>query len=524
VITVNPQSTITSAASGSVCSGTPQNYAITSNIPSATFIWGRNAVANISNPAVANQTSATIDETLINTGSSIVGVAYSITPVINGCPGTTFIYRVSVYPQVIIPVANSNSPVCIGSTIHLLTPTVPGASYLWTGPNGYSSSLQNSDITNVSAANAGTYNLITMVRGCSSPTASVAVVVDALPVANAGPDQRACITNPSITLAGSVTGGTTTGIWTTAGSGTFTPASNVLNAQYMPSDGDRAAGSVILTLSSTSSDNCNISTSSMTITFGPLTVVNAGGGQDVCSQTTSVKLNGSIAIPGGGTWSTSGGGTFNPSPNDLDASYVPAAADVQNGSVLLTLHATGANQCDVPTDSLLIKFIPPPTVNAGGIRYVLKGRTITLNPVASEDSLHYLWSPNTDINNDTLKNPVITGDMDITYTLTVTDPRGCVAQSQTFIKVSPEIKIDNTFTPNGDGINDYWDITGLIAYQDATVDIFNRYGQKVFHSLGYPKPWDGTYGNQPLPVGVYYYIINTNYEGQVLSGYVTIIR
>ena len=524
VITVNPQSIITSAVSGTVCSGTSQNYAITSNIPSATFIWSRNAVANISNPAVTNQTSATIDETLINTSSITVGVAYSITPVINGCPGTTFIYRVSVYPQVAIPVANSNSPVCIGSTIHLLTPTVPGASYLWTGPNGYSSSLQNSDITNVSDANAGTYNLITMVRGCSSPTASVAVVIDELPVANAGPNQRACITNPSITLAGSVTGGTTTGIWTTAGTGTFTPASNVLNAQYMPSDADRAAGSVILTLSSTSEDNCNISTSSMTITFGPLTVVNAGGGQDVCSQTTAVKLNGSIAISGGGTWSTSGAGTFNPSPNDLDASYVPAAADVQNGSVLLTLRATAANQCDVPTDSLLIKFIPPPTVNAGGIRYVLKGRTITLNPVVSEDSLHYLWSPNTNINNDTLKNPVITGDMDITYTLTVTDPRGCIAQSQTFIKVSPEIKIDNTFTPNGDGINDYWDITGLIAYQDATVDIFNRYGQKVFHSLGYPKPWDGTYGDRPLPVGVYYYIINTNYEGQVLSGYVTIIR
>jgi gliding motility-associated-like protein len=524
VVTVNPSSTITSATSGTVCSGVPEDYVITSNIPSATFLWSRNAVANISNPAVTNQTSGTIDETLINTGTTAVGVVYSITPLVNGCPGTTFKYTVVVNPQIATPVANSNSPVCIGTTIHLLTPTVPGASYLWTGPNGYSSTKQNSDIDNVTDANAGIYNLIVMVKDCSSPTASTNVAINELPVANAGPDQLVCIFNPLIILAGNVSGGTTTGIWTTAGSGTFLPASNVLNAQYIPSDADKAAGSVILTLSSTSTDNCNISTSSMTVTFGPLPVVNAGGNQAVCSQSNSIPLNGKIAIPGGGSWSTSGTGTFSPSATQLNAAYVPSAADEQSGLVTLTLRATGANECDIPTDSLTIRFVPPPTVNAGGTRYVLKGNTITLDPVVSNDSVHYSWFPNVDINNDTLKNPVITGDMDITYTLTITDSRGCVAQDQTFIKVSPEIKVNNTFTPNGDGINDYWDITGLIAYNEATVDIFNRYGQKVFHSLGYPKPWDGTYNGQRLPVGVYYYVINTNYQGQVLSGYVTIIR
>jgi gliding motility-associated-like protein len=142
----------------------------------------------------------------------------------------------------------------------------------------------------------------------------------------------------------------------------------------------------------------------------------------------------------------------------------------------------------------------------------------------SDSDVHYSWSPDIDINNDTLRNPVITGDVDRVYTLTVTDSRGCVAQDTTLIKVSPLIKINNTFTPNGDGVNDYWDITGLIAYQDATVDIFDRWGQKVFHSLGYPKPWDGTYNGKQVPVGVYYYVINTHFNGQVLSGYVTVIR
>jgi gliding motility-associated-like protein len=171
-----------------------------------------------------------------------------------------------------------------------------------------------------------------------------------------------------------------------------------------------------------------------------------------------------------------------------------------------------------------VRFIPPPTVNAGGIVYVLKGHTIALSPTTSDPNVHYSWSPNIDIDNDTLKNAVVTGDIDRTYTLTVTDVRGCTAQDTVFVKVSPPINIHNTFTPNGDGINDYWTIVGLTAYTDATVDIFDRYGQKVFHSLSYPKPWDGTFNGKPLPVGVYYYVINTNVNGQVLSGYVTIIR
>jgi gliding motility-associated-like protein len=90
--------------------------------------------------------------------------------------------------------------------------------------------------------------------------------------------------------------------------------------------------------------------------------------------------------------------------------------------------------------------------------------------------------------------------------------------------LKPNIKLPNTFTPNGDGINDTWEIDGLSAYTQATVDIFNRYGQKLFHSVGYPIPWDGTYNGKPLPTGVYYYIIDTKFNNQVLSGDITIIR
>ena len=83
--------------------------------------------------------------------------------------------------------------------------------------------------------------------------------------------------------------------------------------------------------------------------------------------------------------------------------------------------------------------------------------------------------------------------------------------------------IPNTFTPNADGINDYWNIRGLETYPNATVNIFNRYGKNVFGSVGYAKPFDGTTNGKQLPVGVYYYIIKLK-PGDVLSGYVTILR
>ena len=84
--------------------------------------------------------------------------------------------------------------------------------------------------------------------------------------------------------------------------------------------------------------------------------------------------------------------------------------------------------------------------------------------------------------------------------------------------------IANAFTPNGDGINDYWQIKNIQNYAGATVQVFNRYGQLLFESKGYAKPFDGTYKGQKLPAGVYYYIINLNAKCNLLSGSLTLIR
>ena len=92
------------------------------------------------------------------------------------------------------------------------------------------------------------------------------------------------------------------------------------------------------------------------------------------------------------------------------------------------------------------------------------------------------------------------------------------------VTVFTDLTIPNTITPNGDGINDTWDIGNIANYQNATVDIFDRYGQNVFHSLGYPKPWDGTFNGKRLPAGAYYYIIDLNDKiTKAKSGWVAVL-
>jgi gliding motility-associated-like protein len=87
-----------------------------------------------------------------------------------------------------------------------------------------------------------------------------------------------------------------------------------------------------------------------------------------------------------------------------------------------------------------------------------------------------------------------------------------------------DIKIPNTFTPNGDGTNDTWEIKYLDGYPSVLVNVYNRYGANVFSSKGYGSPWNGKYKGGNVPAGTYYYIINLGNKSGNLSGFVTVIR
>ena len=82
----------------------------------------------------------------------------------------------------------------------------------------------------------------------------------------------------------------------------------------------------------------------------------------------------------------------------------------------------------------------------------------------------------------------------------------------------------NTFTPNGDGINEVWIIEYLDTYPDNRVQVFTRTGQLVFESKGYKTPWDGKFNGKPLPFDTYYYIVEPESGRKPITGYVTIVK
>jgi gliding motility-associated-like protein len=91
-------------------------------------------------------------------------------------------------------------------------------------------------------------------------------------------------------------------------------------------------------------------------------------------------------------------------------------------------------------------------------------------------------------------------------------------------EVFPELDLVNAFTPNGDGVNDVWDIGNLPAYRNAALSIFDGNGNEVYQCNGTDCVWDGKMGGRSLPAGPYYYVIKLNDGQQVYRGTVSILK
>ena len=171
-----------------------------------------------------------------------------------------------------------------------------------------------------------------------------------------------------------------------------------------------------------------------------------------------------------------------------------------------------------------ITVFETPIVSAGPDRVVVEGGSAQLNGAASGNNLTYAWSPATWLNNNTVLQPIVSPTGDLTYKLTARSADGCTASDAVSVKTIKSLQVPNAFSPNGDGVHDRWEIHYLETYPGSTVEVFNRYGQKVFESRGYAKPWDGTMNGKVLPVGTYYYIIDLKNGHKPVTGFVDLIR
>ena len=178
--------------------------------------------------------------------------------------------------------------------------------------------------------------------------------------------------------------------------------------------------------------------------------------------------------------------------------------------------------CRVVSKAIIINTSSTIVMSAGIDISVLENQSAVLNAQAPA-GLQYEWSPTSYLSNSNILNPTVTPLRTTTYTLTVTDlTSGCKKQDDVIVNVETLVKIPNTFSPNDDGVNDLWEIPTLTGNQEVDVEVFNRNGLMVYKSKGYLKAWDAKMNGKILPVGMYYYTLDTKtasnnlYSGSVL--------
>ncbi|MDB5134288.1 MAG: type sorting protein [Mucilaginibacter sp.] len=262
------------------------------------------------------------------------------------------------------------------------------------------------------------------------------------------------------------------------------------------------------------SPTCNVSSQPLTIIVHtePRVIAIVSIDALICSgESTRLSASGGLYYK----WTPATGLDHDDVPN-------PIATPTQTTTYSVKVSNDG---CYDDTKSVAITVNNKPTANGGGNRKMFVGQSIMLNGTVTGDEItNIYWTPTTGLDNPTSITPIANPTDSIIYTLNVVSKNCGTATSIVDVRVYKKITIPNTFSPNNDGINDYWDIDALIAFPESTTMIYNRNGQKVYQSKGYNKSWDGTYNNSPLPTGTYYYVIDLKNNTPVISGWVLIVR
>lgn len=173
-------------------------------------------------------------------------------------------------------------------------------------------------------------------------------------------------------------------------------------------------------------------------------------------------------------------------------------------------------------DSVWINVHDLPHVDLGNDTIICGYSTLLLD--AGYDGLSYFWS--TGENTQTIM--VDPGEQK--YSVEVEDEYGCVNHDTINVLACLEYDefkkgVPTAFTPNGDNKNDKFRIPGIEYYPSAEVEIFDRWGRRVFKSeMGYTDPWNGTLNGKPLPMDSYYYVIDLKNGLNPIAGSVSIIR
>ncbi|MDZ4665597.1 MAG: hypothetical protein SGJ15_12010, partial [Bacteroidota bacterium] len=381
-VVVQPSPTIT-ANSATVCAGTGTTL-VAGGATSYTWQPG-----NIFGPTASFTPAATSVYTVYGTSAI-------------GCLGFQTV-TITVSPQ---PTATpgSNSPICVGGTLNLTSNAA--ASYTWTGPNAFTSNLQNPSISPVTAAAAGNYTVkITAPGGCTTQ-AVINVVINPLPIIT--------VNSPSVCPGMGATlnaGGASTYTWlppnVVGSSVTFTPAITT-----------------VYTVNATSALGCTSSATS-TITINPSPVPLPGSNSPVC---TGANINLTVNAATSYTWS--GPNAFS---SNLQNPTIANATTVHAGSY--TVKVTSALGCTAQAVVVVVVNLTP-TITVGNTGPYCPGATIQLTVTAANS---YTWTGPSSFNSN-LQNPTIANSTTLMtgpYVVIVTAVGGCISTGTTNVVVNP---------------------------------------------------------------------------------------
>lgn len=175
---------------------------------------------------------------------------------------------------------------------------------------------------------------------------------------------------------------------------------------------------------------------------------------------------------------------------------------------------------------ITVTLFPAPFVQTNPDVYAVYGETVQLSATSSQPG-SYVWSPSEFLSCSTCQTTLATPNENIVYTVTFYDENGCTAEDEVAVKYDPFIYVPNTFTPNANGINEFFFALG-VNIKDFKMEIFNRWGELIFTANSLSEQWDGTYAGLPCPDGVYtwkitYGDIFTD-DRHELVGHVTLLR
>ncbi|MFN0255620.1 T9SS type A sorting domain-containing protein [Pedobacter ureilyticus] len=272
------------------------------------------------------------------------------------------------------PTASSNSPVCAGNTINLSTPTVAGATYTWSGPNGFLSTVQNPTITNVTAVMAGTYNVTVTVSGATSAAGTATVVVNTLTSAVQSQSNVSTYggNNGSATL--SVSGGTAPYFYS------WSPSGGTAATGY-----NLSAGTYTVTITDSTPGGGCTKTQTVTITQpgGSIVSTTALNAFSTCANSAStpqsftisaggLTANLLVSAPTGYEISTSAGGSYS---NNI--SFVPSGGSVSTYTIYARLASTASG---TPSGNITISSTGIPNKNVAVTGTVNIAPSITAQP------------------------------------------------------------------------------------------------------------------------------------------------